>query len=88
MKNASNELCQGPRLLLAFTFGEGKSCLPFKLITKLSVCVPHGFVNVKAMMSSGDFQFELTCGQCMWNQISEGRKQTFSEHLLVARSFI
>lgn len=60
MKNASNELRQGPQLLLAFTFGEGKSCLPFKLITKLSVCVPHGFVNVKAMMSSGDFQFGLT----------------------------
>ena len=72
--SAMNFECQRSQLLPDFTLGEGKSCLPFQLITELSGCVLYGFVNVKTMMSLGRFQFGLTVR--MWNQILEGRKQT------------
>lgn len=58
--SAMNFECQGSQLLLDFTFGEGKSCLPFKLITELSGCVLYGPANVKTMMSLGGVQFGLT----------------------------
>lgn len=72
--SAKNVEYQWSQLLPDFTLGEGKSCLPFQLITELSGCVLYGFVNVKTMMSLGGFQFGWTV--CMWNQILEGRKQT------------
>ena len=57
---AMNFECQGSQLLLDFTLGEGKPCLPFKLITELNGCVLYGLAKVKTMMSLGGVQFGLT----------------------------
>ena len=64
---AMNFECQGSQLLLDFTLGEGKPCLPFKLIPELRGGVLYGLVNVKTMVSLVGFQFGLT----VWSMHAE-----------------
>lgn len=70
---AANYYARGPNFSW-LSFGEGKTCLSFKLVTELSDCVLYGFVNVKTMRSLGSSHSMLTVWSVCMEPDLEGNK--------------